>query len=92
MESVEDYMGAPKGLYELEQLILDLTHASRWSGDLYERDVPYYDKIPAEHARDLSRAPAALPHWRRSKAHLWLRVDVRKQQRNFVRCGVTPIN
>src|SRR5438132_620167 len=39
-------MGAPKGLYELEQLILDLTHASRWTGDLYERDVPYYDKFP----------------------------------------------
>jgi hypothetical protein len=46
MKSVEDYMGAPKGLYELEQVILDLTHASRWSGDLYERDVPYYDKFP----------------------------------------------
>jgi hypothetical protein len=46
MKSVEDYMGEPKGLHELEQLILDLTHAPRWSGDVYDRDVPYYDKFP----------------------------------------------
>jgi hypothetical protein len=46
MKAVEDYMGAPKGLHELEQLILDLTRASRWSGDIYDRDVPYYDKFP----------------------------------------------
>jgi hypothetical protein len=45
-KSVEDYMGAPKGLFELEQLILDLTHARRWTGDIYDRDVPYYDKFP----------------------------------------------
>ena len=46
MKSVEDYMGAPKGLHELEQMILGLTHASRWTGDVYDRDVPYYDKFP----------------------------------------------
>ena len=45
-KSVEDYMGAPKGLFELEQLILDLTHARIWTGDVYDRDVPYYDKFP----------------------------------------------
>jgi hypothetical protein len=46
-KSVEDYMGAPKGLYELEQLILDITHVSQWTGDTDElRDVPYYDSFP----------------------------------------------
>lgn len=45
-KSVEDYMGAPKGLFELEQLILDLANARKWTGDLYDRDVPYYDKFP----------------------------------------------
>jgi hypothetical protein len=46
MKSVQDYMGAPKGLHDLKQLISDLTHASRRSGDVYDRDVPYYDKFP----------------------------------------------
>jgi hypothetical protein len=45
-KSVDDYMGAPKGLFELEQLILDLTHARKWTGDTYDRDVPYYDRFP----------------------------------------------
>jgi len=45
-KSVEDYMGAPKGLFELEQLILDVTHARTWTGDMYDRDVPYYESFP----------------------------------------------
>ena len=46
-EHIADWRyAAPKGLFELEQLILDLTHARRWTGDIYDRDVPYYDKFP----------------------------------------------
>jgi hypothetical protein len=46
-KTVEDYMGPPKGLYELEELIIDVTHAPRWIGaspDLH--DIPYYESFP----------------------------------------------
>ena len=46
-KTVEDCMGAPKGLYELEELILDVTRVSRWTGGSDDlRDVPYYDSFP----------------------------------------------
>ena len=46
-KTVEDYMGAPRGLLELEQLVLEVTRVSRWTGasDTFG-DVPYYDSFP----------------------------------------------
>jgi Domain of unknown function (DUF6438) len=47
IKTVEDYMGPPKGLRDLEDLIVDITGASRWIGrseDLH--DVPYYESFP----------------------------------------------
>ena len=48
-KKVEDYMGAPKRLYELEQLIDRITRSCRWVGcnssERYE-DVPYYENFP----------------------------------------------
>jgi Domain of unknown function (DUF6438) len=44
---VKDYMGAPKGLFELEQLILEVTQVSKWSGAQGTfHDVPYYESFP----------------------------------------------
>lgn len=46
-KTVEDYMGPPKGLYELEELILEITNASRWSGDREDwHDIPFYEHLP----------------------------------------------
>lgn len=47
MKSVEDRMGPPKGLRELEEQIIEVTDASRWIGspeDLH--DIPYYESFP----------------------------------------------
>ena len=46
-KSVEDRMGAPKGLVELEELIIALTHASQWTGFVNDLpEIPYYDDFP----------------------------------------------
>ena len=46
-KSVEDRMGAPKGLVELEELIADVTHASQWTGFVNDLpEVPYYEDFP----------------------------------------------
>jgi len=40
-------MGSPKGLYELEELILDITQASQWIGQRSDlHDIPYYESFP----------------------------------------------
>jgi hypothetical protein len=44
---VEDRMGAPKGLRELEELIVDVTNAARWIGPEEDvHDIPYYESFP----------------------------------------------
>jgi hypothetical protein len=46
-KSVEDRLGGPKRLFELRRLILDVTHASQWTGSVDDaQDVPYYDSFP----------------------------------------------
>ncbi len=46
-KSVDDRLGAPRKLFELERLILDVIHASQWTGFADDaRDVPYYDSFP----------------------------------------------
>jgi len=46
-KTVEDRMGAPKGLRELEELIVDVTNATRWIGSEEDvRDIPYYESFP----------------------------------------------
>jgi hypothetical protein len=40
-------MGPPKGLRELEELIIDVTHAPRWIGPSDDvHDIPYYEFFP----------------------------------------------
>ena len=44
---VRDYVGAPKGLYEFEQLIERIAGSERWTGRKDElQDAPYYDQFP----------------------------------------------
>lgn len=44
---VEDRMGAPKSLRELEELIVDVTNAARWIGSEEDvHDIPYYESFP----------------------------------------------
>ena len=44
---VEERMGPPKGLRELEELIIDVTHAARWIGPEEDvHDIPYYESFP----------------------------------------------
>ncbi len=46
-KTVEDYLGAPKRLYEFEQLIEKLTTASTLAGTPPDEDnLPYYDTFP----------------------------------------------
>jgi hypothetical protein len=46
-KTVEDRMGAPKGLRELEELIVDVTNAARWIGPEEDvHDIPYYEFFP----------------------------------------------
>jgi hypothetical protein len=46
-KSVEDYLGAPKRLKELEELIYATTGLSAWIGSEADlRDIPYYDSFP----------------------------------------------
>jgi hypothetical protein len=47
---VADYLGAPNGLRELEELIDDTTNVVVWTGrrtDPELSDIPYYDSFPA---------------------------------------------
>lgn len=48
VKKVENYFGGPKRLYELEQLIDQLTQSYRWVGDdaRANKDVPYYESFP----------------------------------------------
>lgn len=49
-KQVRDYTGAPKGLYEFEQLIERIANSERWTGRRDElQDVPYYDHFPLNH-------------------------------------------
>ena len=47
-KKVENYFGGPKGLYDLEQLIDEITRSSNWVGgqSRQNKDVPYYDSFP----------------------------------------------
>ena len=47
-KKVENYFGGPKKLYDLEQLIDELTQSYKWVGGLSQakKDVPYYDSFP----------------------------------------------
>lgn len=46
-KTIEDRMAPPKGLREFEELIIDVTHASRWIGASENlHDIPYYESFP----------------------------------------------
>jgi hypothetical protein len=47
-KKIENYFGGPKRLYELEQLIDQLTESYKWVGGdaRANKDVPYYDSFP----------------------------------------------
>jgi uncharacterized protein DUF6438 len=74
-KKVENYYGGPKRLYELEQLIDEITNSAQWTGnpDL-NKDIPYYDSFPLnrtlkfrgllETARWESKAPGNVKGWK----------------------------
>ena len=47
-KKIENYFGGPKALFELEQLIDELTESYKWVGGdpRANKDVPYYDSFP----------------------------------------------
>jgi hypothetical protein len=46
-KTVADRMGPPKGLRELEELIVDVTQAAKWIGAAEDvHDIPYYESFP----------------------------------------------
>jgi hypothetical protein len=46
-KKVADRMGPPKGLRELEELIVDVTRATKWIGATEDvKDIPYYESFP----------------------------------------------
>jgi len=74
-KKVENYYGGPKGLFELEQLIDELTKSVQWTGHPdFDKDIPYYDNFPLNRpvkfrgllqtARWESRAPGNVRGWK----------------------------
>lgn len=74
-KKVENNYGGPKRLFELEQLIDELTKSAKWTGHPdVDKDIPYYDSFPLSRsvkfrgllqtARWESRAPGNVRGWK----------------------------